>query len=422
MTNRPILAAVYLALLCCAAAGTADAHRYSVLIGASQSSWSVPAGATDVVVSLWGGGGGAASTAQCGASGGSGAAIIGRSVGDSAWGVNVSDARWTFSIGPGGTPLTDWMQTTAGNGGDTSVVIASPNGTELFRATAYGGGGARILIGGGRRGCQGGGGGGAASAANGPTRGGGTPSGAANDNVLAASAQGSMIGDIKAGGAGAGAAFVDGDVTKPFVAGASWTSPGRQWDGGDGSYTTACYTWGGAAGFNGKGGNGRLGGALVPPANSGSGGGSAYVCPPSKYNGDSEGAAGGVLVDYTHPFSPTVVLKSSVSGKYLTAHSYSGVSANAVAAQAWERWVGIRFDDGRYAFRSWQNKYLKVNPTGSVEATAAVASDWEKFTVTYLSATNWLLKSYHGTYLVAAADGFVYAAADTGPYWTVTEV
>ncbi|AVK75339.1 Fascin-like protein [Pandoravirus quercus] len=419
--GAPLVGLALLALLCCTATVVVDGHRYSVLLGASQT-WSLPADATNVVVSLWGGGGGAASTAQCGASGGSGSAIIARALGDASWDLAASDAVWTVDVGQGGAALGSILDLVAGNGGQTSVVVKAPNGTALFSATAYGGGGGRLLMSGGRRGCQGGAGGGAASSASGVVRGGGTPSGAANDNPLAASAQGAMIGDIKAGGAGAGFSFVNGDVTKPFARGASWTSPGRQWEGGTATYSLPCYTWGGAAGFNGNGGNGYVTSYQVPAANSGSGGGTAYVCPPDRYNIDSPGAAGGVLVDYTHPFSPTVILKSSVSNKYLTAHSYGGVSANAAVAQGWERWVGVRLDDGRYAFRSWQNKYLKVNPTGSVEATAAAASDWEKFTVVYFSPTTWSLKSHHGTYLVAAADGFVNAVANPGHYWTVTEV
>lgn len=419
--HRCLFLTATLALLCCTATN-ADGHRYKVTLGWSQT-WSLPANATDAVVSLWGAGGGGASTESCGAGGGSGAAVMGRAVGDASWGVDPSLVRWAVTVGQGGPALaTPNRGGVAGNGGDTSVVATAPNGMELFRATAYGGGGAYAVVTGSRRGCKGGAGGGATSAAANTEPGGGNPAGAVDNSLTAAAMEGATVGDIKAGGAGAGYGYKYNVDTKPFTAGAPWTSPGRQWMGGPGILTDyGCYGWGGAAGFGGGGGDYQSGGAVVPPpANSGSGGGSAYVCPSGRTLSDSPGAAGGVIVEYTHPVSPVVALKSRTNYKYLTAHSYGGVSANAATVQAWERWAAIRLDDGKYAFRSYHGKYLKANPTDSVEATAAVVGNWEKFDVAELSAAVWQIKNYHGKYLVAAGDGFVHSTTDAAHLWEIT--
>ncbi|AVK77411.1 Fascin-like protein [Pandoravirus macleodensis] len=406
------------ALLCCIST-TAHGHRYSVLLGASQS-WSLPANATDVVVSLWGGGGGASSTGFCTAGGGSGSAVMYRAAGEAAWAVPIEQVQWAITVGGGGwgrnTPSTGG---TAGNGGNTLVVATAPNGTELFRAAAYGGGGGYSLISTSRRGCQGGAGGGATSAAIGIRAGGGNPSGAVDDNLLAAPKEGAIVGDIKAGGAGAGGGYAYNTLSMPFTVGAGWTSPGRQWAGGQGQLAIPCYGSGGAAGFNGNGGDSQTAMPKAPPANSGSGGGSAYLCYPTRLYSDSDGAAGGVLVEYTHPVSPVVALKSSVSGKYLTAHSYSGVSASAASVQAWERWTAIRLDNGKYVFRSWQNKYLRANPTDSVDAGATAASTWEQFEAIDKGADRWSLKNHYGKYVVAAADGFVYSDVNADHVWQV---
>ncbi|AGO82983.1 Fascin-like protein [Pandoravirus dulcis] len=417
--DRLFVLATLAALLCCAAP-TVDGHRYSVLLGWSQT-WSLPANATNVAVTLWGGGGGAASTESCGAGGGSGAAILARPAGDAQWGVDTAQVQWTLTVGEGGAPLaTPNLGGLAGDGGSTTVVAAAPNGTELFRATAYGGGGAYALFSNNKRGCKGGAGGGSASAAVGTEPGAGNPKGAADNNPLAAATEGALVGDVKAGGAGAGYGYRYNVDSQPFTAGAPWTSPGRQWLGGPGTHVEfGCTGWGGAAGFNGNGGNDQDGVTVPPPFASGSGGGSAHVCRSGRAFQDSRGAGGGVLIEYTHPMSPVVALRSSTNGKYLTAHSYSGVSANAATVQAWERWAAVRLDDGKYAFRSWQNKYLKANPTDSIEASAAVASTWEQFEVVLKGTDRWSLKNHYGKYVVAAADGFVLSTTDANHFWQI---
>ncbi|AGO82984.1 Fascin-like protein [Pandoravirus dulcis] len=413
----PIFVAL-VALLGCAT-GPAHAHRYSVLMGTSQT-WSAPANATDVVVSLWGGGGGGSSSGSCTAGGGSGSAVMYRAAGEANWPVPVDQVQWSVLVGGGGWGLNSpTYGGKAGNGGNTVVVATAPNGTELFRAAAYGGGGGYAVVSMDRRGCQGGAGGGAASGAAGTIPGAGNPQGAADDNPLAAPKEGATVGDVKAGGAGAGGGYLYNTQSMPFTVGAGWTSPGRQWAGGQGQLVIPCYGSGGAAGFNGNGGDSQTALPKPPPANSGSGGGSAYLCYPTHLYSDSNGAAGGVLIEYTHPVSPVVALRSSASNKYLTAHSYSGVSAAATSVQAWERWTAIRLDSGKYIFRSWQNKYLKANPTDSVEASATVASTWEQFEVIEQAPDRWSLKNHYGKYVVAAADGFVLSTTDAGHYWTV---
>ncbi|AVK75304.1 Fascin-like protein [Pandoravirus quercus] len=414
MTSVTMATSVLLALtllLACAAAPI-HGHRQSVFLTSSQT-WSPPANATNIVLTIWGGGGGAAANAQCGAGGGSGAAIINRPAGDATWGLSSNQIQWEIEIGHGGAgnPETDPEGLNrGGDGGATHVVARAPNGTVLFHATAYGGGGASAES---ATACRGGGGGGANSSAVGPLPGGGNPPGAADNSASAQPPQGAMIGDIKAGGAGAG----HGGST--FIVGANWTSPGRSWTGGSGTTTVACASWGGAAGLGGNGGAGQTRFEQRPGANSGAGGGSAYVCPPYRYYSDSPGGAGGVLIEYTHPVAPIVALRSSVSGKYLTAHSYGGVSANAVTAQAWERWASIRLDNGKYVFRSWQDKFLKANPTDSVEASSTTASTWEQFEAIDKGLGRWSLKNHYGKYVVAAADGFVLSTTDADHYWTV---
>ncbi|AVK75303.1 Fascin-like protein [Pandoravirus quercus] len=416
--NRLAVFLALVALLGCAA-GPAHGHRYSVLFRASQT-WSLPSNATNVVVSLWGGGGGGSSTGFCTAGGGSGSAVMFRAAGDATWPVPVNQVQWSIVTGGGGWGLNSpTYGGAAGNGGNTVVVATAPNGTELFRAAAYGGGGGYSIITTTRRGCQGGAGGGATSGAIGTYPGGGSPRGAADDNPLAAPQEGATIGDVKAGGAGAGYGYAYDTLSMPFTVGAGWTSPNRQWAGGQGQVVIPCYGSGGAAGFNGNGGDSQTAVPKSPPPNSGSGGGSAYLCYPTRLYADSNGAAGGALIEYTHPVSPVVGLRSSVSGKYLTAHSYSGVSAAATSIQAWEQWTAIRLDNGKYNFRSWQDKFLKANPTDSVEASSTTASTWEQFEVIEQAPDRWSLKNHYGKYVVAAADGFVLSTTDADHYWTV---
>lgn len=402
-----LLLTAALALLCCAAT-TADGHRYKVALGWSQT-WSPPANATDAVVTLWGAGGGGASTESCGAGGGSGAAIMGRAVGDASWGVDPSLVQWAVTIGQGGSALT-----TPNRGGQRRLHLGGGHGAQRHQTVS-------------RRGLRrrwrlfarhhepavvprlppwafG-------QAA--PRR------GAVDDNPSAAPKEGAMIGDVKAGGAGAGGGYAYNTLSMTFTVGAGWTSPGRQWAGGQGQLVIPCYGSGGAAGFNGNGGDSQTAVPKAPLANSGSGGGSAHLCYPTRLYSDSNGAAGGVLVEYTHPVSPVVAFKSSVSGKYLTAHSYSGVSAAATAVQAWERWTAIRLDNGKYVFRSWQNKHLRANPTDSVDAGAAVADTWEQFEAIDKGGDRWSLKNHYGKYVVAAADGFVYSDVNADHVWQV---
>ncbi|WBR14561.1 Fascin-like domain-containing protein [Pandoravirus kuranda] len=407
--------------------GSGHAYRETVFVGASGN-WTAPPSAVDVTVTLWGGGGGGAAGGSCGASGGSGAAIINRTTSDSTWGIPLGQVQWSIVVGHGGAPLHDArVGGTADSGGATTVVATAPNGTELFRATAYGGGGGTASHPSPYN-CYGGAGGGANSSATGSIPGSGTPSGGTDYDPLGPPQEGAMVGDIKAGGAGSGHGFIGGNTSNPILRGASWTSPGRHWDGDGGrtkidSFFGLMHSYGGAAGFNGNGGppNADIGGAVrEPPANSGSGGASAVVVPKfySWLYSHSPGAAGGAIIEYTQLIPSTVAFQSSVSGKYLTAHSYSGVSANATVAQAWERWTAIRLANGKYAFRSWQGKYLKANPTYSAEATATVVNDWEQFDAIYLGSLRWTLKTHHDTYLAAAADGFVYCSNDATHYWT----
>ncbi|AJF97198.1 fascin-like domain protein [Pandoravirus inopinatum] len=298
-------------------AATTDAYHYAIFIGQSGT-WSAPVGATNVTVTLWGGGGGAATSLYCGASGGSGAAIIGRITGSDGWSVAASDVQWNVTIGQGGAGLprvtpTGWYGGTAGDGGSTLVVATAPGGVELFRAVAYGGGGAKATGMGSVRACQGGGGGGQNSSAAGPAPGGGIPAGGADDSPQGPPTEGAMADDVKAGGAGAGYGFVGGNFTNPFVRGANWNSPGRAWVSGSGlsgDYPNGwCYAWGGAAGFNGDGAPGQVSTPQYAGANSGSGGGSALLCIggelAGKHSADTAGASGGAIVEYDHPAAPS---------------------------------------------------------------------------------------------------------------------
>nr|UMO78474.1 Fascin-like incomplete domain containing protein [Pandoravirus belohorizontensis] len=306
--------AVALAALCLMVAvpPAAALYHYTVFVPASQV-WSAPPNATNVTVTLWGGGGASTVNVYCGAGGGSGAAIIGRSTGSDAWGLPIQEVQWAITVGQGGAPRDPgqydpiYSGGTAGDGGATVVVATGPDSTELFRATAYGGGGAKVTDPNEERACQGGGGGGASSSAVGPVPGGGTPMGGVDNNPVGPPTEGAMVGDVKAGGAGAGYGFVGGDFVQPFNRGAGWTSPGRAWSGGSGHLTVACYGWGGAAGFNGNGGNAVFTSATRPAPNSGSGAGSCITCTNGFVyeEGDATGAAGGVLIEYDHPVAPS---------------------------------------------------------------------------------------------------------------------
>ncbi|BCU03916.1 fascin-like protein [Pandoravirus japonicus] len=430
-------AALVLALVlaaCCATPASAQ-HRQTFYIG-WPTTWTAPVGAVNMTVSVWGGGGGASGTSRCAAGGGSGSAVINRAVGDLAWGIPATQVRWSVQIGAGGAgysdpPRIDVTYGQAGNGGMSTIVAKAPNGTELFRATAYGGGGA-LTMWYSRTQCWGGAGGGANSSAVGAVPGSGIPSGGVDNNGTGLPTEGAMIGDIKAGGAGAGFGFFNGDLHDPVLHGAPWTSPGQHWDGGWGyAYQDPDYGFGfargGAAGFGGVGGGSQTEDQIrEPPANSGSGGGSRVTYADQGYQKfySAAGASGGATLDYALRMPPVLTFKSSASNKYLTAHSYSGVSANATVAQTWEKWFAIPLADGKYAFRSWQAKYLKANPTNSVEATATVVSTWEQFTPVDVNhaLARWAFKTHHGTYLSAAPDGFVFCGTDPAHYWTISDL
>nr|UMO78472.1 Fascin-like incomplete domain containing protein [Pandoravirus belohorizontensis] len=466
MCGQRAFAALFFVLACCLVPPSVHAYRYSVPITGSQV-WTAPAGASNVSVTLWGGGGGSSTSIVCGASGGSGAAIIGRSVGSNAWGVPLDSVQWSVTVGAGGAGVptsftTEFYGATAGDGGETLVVATAPNGTELFRAVAYGGGGAKSTGFGQTRACQGGGGGGQASSASGPTPGGGVPSGGVDNNPVGAPTEGTMVGDTKAGGAGAGYGYVGGDFLNPFTRGADWNSPGRTWASGHGSATTACFSWGGAAGFNGDGGWGQDYIPRYPPANSGAGGGSALICNSgnsyaTKYYDDVAGASGGVIIEYDHPVAPTpsttptpsrtpspsatrsptpsitpsptaqpwsqlVTLVSPISGKQLTPQEDGSVKSLWYGASYKEKWTVVRLSNGKYTFKGFNGRYLGANPGGWVRADATSVGAWEQWDVIINPGNQWTLKSTHGTYMGTTVAGVIYLNNDSTLYWTKTTV
>ncbi|AGO84535.1 Fascin-like incomplete domain containing protein [Pandoravirus salinus] len=445
------------ALLCCAAAPVDAFGRHTVFLAASTN-WTAPVGATDISTTLWGGGGGSSSTYNCGAGGGSGSAILNRTVGDAHWGVVPSDVQWIITVGKGGGVLPDdhYWGGSGGNGGETSVVAVGPNGTELFRATAYGGGGAWSAFYTTDR-CYGGGGGGASSSAAGRTPGGGNPPGGVDNNPTGPPTEGAIVGDVKAGGAGPGFGHVNGDPWQPFRDGAGWTSPGRTWQGGKGTISginCRCFTWGGAAGFNGDGGYGyrALHGVQPPAANSGSGGGSGSSCPPDGANTKfAPGADGGVIIEYNHPIGPTpsitpthsptpsrtpspsstpsaqpwtqlVTLVSPISGRQLTPQEDGSVASLWVGATYKEKWTVARLSNGKYTFRGFNNRYLGADPGGWVRADATAVGSWEQWEVLINNGNQWTLKSTHGTYMGTTSGGVVYLNNNAALYWTKTTI
>lgn len=176
------MGAITLLLVLVAIASPAWAYRYTVFLPASTT-WTAPAGATDISTTVWGGGGGAAVSGNCGAGGGSGSAVLNRTVNTAGWGIVPSDAQWVITVGQGGAalPLDGGTGGQASDGGETSVVVLAPNGTQLYSVVAYGGGGAKAVWPA-TTGCRGGAGGGASSSAVGTIPGGGTPAGAADSD------------------------------------------------------------------------------------------------------------------------------------------------------------------------------------------------------------------------------------------------
>jgi hypothetical protein len=459
------LKALLLALFC-VNLHVANAYRYSVFVGGSTT-WTAPSGATDISLTLWGGGGGGASTRYCGASGGSSATILNRTVNVAQWGIPIQNIQWTISVGQGGEGYSNIYENPniggeAGNGGETTVVAAAPNGTELYRATAYGGGGASAPTIDSRTACQGGAGGGASSSAIGPIPGAGNPPGAYDGNALAPPPQGALVGDIKAGGAGAGYGFADGNVDAPFTKGADWSIPGRFFPGGSNStYAMTCYSWGGpmgnawggAAGYNGKGGAGQNSPVVdYTPANSGSGGGSSVICDGLKKYQDMAGGSGGVTIEYSHPLdpsatptrtptrtpSPTPSVTPSPSSQPLTQTGVWFISPINVknltpqddgsVASLWyepsyhSKWTVTRLSNGKYTFRStYKNCYLTAHaasPDGYVRCESATAGTNGQWTILIGPENNWTFKSVHNTYMGTTFGGVIYLNQNSGLYWT----
>ncbi|AVK74552.1 Fascin-like incomplete domain containing protein [Pandoravirus quercus] len=469
ITPMTITSVALVVLLCWAAVAT-DAYRYALVIDTSSTA-TLPVGATDVRVTLWGGGGGGASTHYCGAGGGSGATILNRTVDTAAWGVAIETVQWTATVGQGGVGSSGfYVAGYGGDGGETALVARGPGGAQLFAATAYGGGGAVALPDPDRRGCTGGAGGGQASSASGVVPGSGVPPGAADNNNASAPAEGAMVGDVKAGGAGAGHGFVLNNINNSFVDGAGWTVVGRTFAGGAG-IRDECRAWGGAAGFGGVGGSGRGHSRICasPPPNSGAGGGSAYVCVPTKQYADSRGADGGVIIEYEYPVAPSpsstasrtpsrtpspsatrsitpsstpapskspsntpsptpqpivqlITLVSPISGKQLTPQEDGSVASLWYGASYKEKWQVVRTTTGKYVFRGFNGRYLGANPGGWVRAEATTYGSWEQWDVLINAGNQWTLKSVHGTYMGTTTAGVVYLNDNASLYWTKTNV
>ncbi|AGO83608.1 Fascin-like protein [Pandoravirus salinus] len=428
---------------CLLVAAPADAYRYSMFVDASLT-WTPPVNATNITVTLWGGGGGASTTPYCGASGGSGAAIINRNVGDACWHVASHDVQFEVVVGQGGAGwASDYFGGVAGDGQPTTISGRLANGTELFYAAAYGGGGAKSADT--TRGCQGGGGGGEASSAVGPTPGTGNPSGGVDNNHMGLPTEGALVDDVKAGGAGAGYGYTDDDAETPYTKGADWTSPGRHWSGAQGSTSWGCSAWGGAAGFNGNGGPGHDEGAgLFPAPNSGAGGGSALTCTWVQKTGtDDAGASGGAIIEYDLPYgpspsptptpSPTPSITPSRSptpsmtpsptsipayssfglvwpptGKYLSCASGGQITADATVYGAGEVWTAFRLTAETYAIACPLHGYLTAREDG----TFVVEEVYQTFTsmcvINRMADGKWVIMAYYGQYIHANAAGDVF--------------
>ncbi|AVK77396.1 Fascin-like incomplete domain containing protein [Pandoravirus macleodensis] len=450
-------------VLFCQSPVAIDAYHYSVFVQESRT-WAPPANATNIVVTLWGAGGGSSTTLYCGAGGGGGATILGRAVDPTGWPVSVDGASWMLTVGKGGLPPpAGSLQAVAGNGGATSVAVVAPGGAVLFNATAYGGGGGSSSSAVSRDGCQGGAGGGEASSAVGTVPGTGNPSGGADDDRLAAPKEGAMVGDVKAGSAGAGYGYVGGNIDQPFTTGAQWYVSGRLWYGGEGRKIAPCRSWGGGAAYNGRGGFGsnNAGGPglfpRLPPANSGSGAGSAESCVLYEMDKDVPGADGAIIIEYDHPIAPTpstsptpsrtpspsatrsptpstspsptaqpltqlITLVSPISGKQLTPQDDGSVKSLWYGASYKEKWTVARLSNGKYTFKSFANRYLGADPGGWARADATSVGSWEQWDVIINAGNQWTLKSVHGTYMGTTVAGVVYLNGDSTLYWTKTNV
>jgi hypothetical protein len=440
-----------------------DAYRYTIFVG-SSSTRTLPAGATNVTVTLWGAGGGGASTLYCGAGGGSGAAIMNRTVDTSAW-ANVGAVQWVITVGQGGAAspgnLGSALGGYGGDGGATTLVALGADSTQLFSATAYGGGGGAALSVNATRGCKGGAGGGAASSAQGTVPGTGTPPGSADNDSTAPAHEGTTVGDIKAGGAGAGFGFESYDGS-PRVNGAGWSSPGRSFDSGYGhyDYERGCSSRGGAAGFNGAGGRGRYYDSTcwsVAP-NTGAGGGSAFVCGPLRYYVDSPGSSGGAIIEYDYAVAPTpsptpsvtpsrsptpspsttstpsatpssqpltqtgVWFISPINDKNLTPQDDGSVASLWYDPSYHSKWTVTRLSNGKYTVKStYKNCYLTghaASPDGYVRCESSTPGTNGEWTISIAPNDEWTFKSVHNTYMGTTSGGVIYLNQNSGLYWT----
>nr|UMO78511.1 Fascin-like incomplete domain containing protein [Pandoravirus belohorizontensis] len=400
-----VVSALLAALLFWAAAPATADDRHTAFI-ASSGTWTPPSGAYNFSVSLWGGGGGAiTSYFRCVAGGGSGAAIIDRALDTSTW---PSNAQWQISVGQGGG---------AGYSGQSSTLTVSSSGGSpvLYTMTAYAGAAGGMD-------CVGGGGGGANGSASGGAGGAGVPSGA-NGNPPA---QGARIGDVKGGSSGGG---------NGGVVGGGWDS---RWSGGIGQDDGTCKSAGGAAGFNGNGASGEIGGekrqaaSLDAAPNSGAGGGSGLSCDRYLSGYAGSGGSGGCTIAYwlpppspspsPQPLTQLVTLVSPISGKQLTPQDGGGVASLWYGASYKEKWTVNRLSSGKYTFQAFNGKYLGANPGGWVRAEATVVGSWEQWDILINNGNQWTFKSVHGTYMGTTVDGVIYLNDNASLYWTKTTV
>ncbi|AGO84955.1 Fascin-like protein [Pandoravirus salinus] len=403
-TKSLFVASALLALLCWAAAPAAADDHHTAFI-ASSGIWTPPSGAYNFSVTLWGGGGGGMTgSAKCVAGGGSGAAIIDRVLDTSAW---PSGAQWQITVGQGGAEGVNGQASTLS-------IVPSGGGPALYTMTAHAGAA-------GASNCVGGGGGGADASAWGSTGGAGVPSGA-NGNPPA---EGALIGDVKGGGSGGGT---------NSIFGAPWGSR----LGGIGQDDGTCKSAGGAAGYNGPGPAGYIGGDkrqwTGPDAapNSGSGGGSGLSCTVYRTDYAGSGGSGGCIVAYwqpppspspsPQPLSQLITLVSPISGKQLTAQDNFNVASLWYGASPKEKWTATRLSNGKYTFQSFTGRYLGAHPGGWVRAEATAVGDWERWDVIINAGNQWTLKSTHGTYMGTTAAGVVYLNDNADLYWTKTTV
>jgi hypothetical protein len=241
--------------------------------------------------------------------------------------------------------------------------------------------------------------------------------------------EGAIVGDIKAGGAGG---YSGVGMTYP-ASGAAW-SPYNAGGNSDYDYVSGCFCAGGAAGARGNGPSGACATgpvSVVPPVNSGAGGGTQTGCPSGLVAGTSAGADGGVVIEYSTgpqpspsasplptasplPSTLTVSLVWPANNGYLSAQSNGKVSASSTTPASWT----ATFAGGKWSLKSSFNKYLSVDNTGKVTASATAVTSAQQFDLSIASANQWTLKSSaHGTYLDSTSTGVVSATANAAAYW-----